>query len=231
MKKRLFSVGIICMVTLGLIGCRSEKKSPEEVVREKLFDKYHAEFDVGTLKRTRSNTFRNEYYTGKAWDVHQPQYRFDVWLHKDLSEFHDSYYVVKLLPQIDAWVQELADEQWDRCRARDEVELLSYHDDAEYDSMEDLFREENASHFVELFLPMGEMENQDLLIKRLRSFSSDILPTENGMIQVTFISEEQWKSLDIYGELPEDGVEIRTLLSAGEKVWRALLEKERKENS
>ncbi|MCD7838798.1 MAG: hypothetical protein LUG65_07800 [Clostridiales bacterium] len=202
MASRPCKASLVCCLVLGmlfgLMGCGGAK-TPETAAQRYLEKKYGESFTVGTLSRkSGSGPFSDADYTGTAYSESLPQFPFDMWVSKDCKSVQDTYYAAQMTPYIDAWMQERAEQVWETCKVRDQIEILRCQDDAAYQpgDVESFFSQETFSNTIVLLLP--EEEKTEQMGDNVWTFLESVRDAGNGWLTVCWLTEEELEEADVY---------------------------------
>ena len=178
-------LGLVMCMIFGLFGCGSSHLTPEAAAQRYLTRKYGSSFEIGALTKKENGPFMSEEYSGYAHEPGRPLERFTVWVSRDRKTVKDARYTTDLLPAINGWVQDRADEVWTGAGTAVVVDLLRYRSGADYgtDGFREFYRQESASNTVLLVLSeeTGLEENvirfhnalQDMMTGYIRIYITD----------------------------------------------------------
>ena len=191
------------IIGMSMMACSFGYDTPEEAAQAQLEQKYQKKFGIGELTiKSGGGPFADDQYTGFAYECNEPGLLFDIWVSRDLKKVYDSYYCVEIMPYIDTWMQKQADKIWNKCKIRDQVDLLDYHEDTEYSAgdIDSFFEEESVENTIYLFLP--EDINTDTLAKDVSEFLQSVNKAGNGVLKVYLLPSTELEELDVY-QIPE----------------------------
>ena len=202
----------------SLFGCATSGKtalSPEMRAKSYLEDKYGEAFEIIDFSRKNSGgPFSDREYTGNAFAENSPSLIFNIWASKDLKTFEDSYFCVRVMPEIDTWLYNEAASIWKACKIRDQVELLDYNGDPSYDltDVETFFQTESVSNTIRLYLPK---DNSYDLSSMVWNYLQRIANAKSGILYVYLLEENTYSALDIYDPGTTDYLQYDYSISLG----------------
>lgn len=191
----LVIVGLALAMLFGLFGCGNRKqKTYEEIAQAYLEKTYHKEFVVEELSKKGVGPFLTDEYSGFAYERDDPLKRFKVWVTNDKKTVNDTYYSVQLLPSIDEWIQEEADQVWGQTKAAVILDMLRYNPAASYepDDYRSFFENESVECTVYLFI----CENS-ISLEQYSEFDAVMKETIIGSVQIYCTNEDEFAALDV----------------------------------
>lgn len=191
MMKKWAIIVVVMGMLIGLFGCGKNTSTPEQIAERYLERKYEKTFIVSKLTKKDAGSFQTPEYSGFAYEEGNPELQFKVWVSDDKKHVYDAYYSAQLLPAINSWLQERAEEQWDSVRVAAIPDVLRYHADADYapDDFMDFLSEESVVFQIYLILP-----EEELTMETYRGFDEAIKKYFRGYNKLLFVSENQMET-------------------------------------
>lgn len=191
MMKKWAIIVVVMGMLIGLFGCGKNTSTPEQIAERYLERKYEKTFIVSELTKKDAGSFQTPEYSGFAYEEGNPELQFKVWVSDDKKHVYDAYYSAQLLPAINSWLQERAEEQWDSVRVAAIPDVLRYHADADYasDDFMDFLSEESVVFQIYLILP-----EEELTMETYRGFDEAIKKYFRGYNKLLFVSENQMET-------------------------------------
>lgn len=211
---RLLTLGLVVCMLFGLFGC-SSPGSPEAAAAQYLQKKYGSAFTVKALTRKDNGPFKTASYSGPAYEAGCPLERFTVWVSSDFGTVYDARYTLDLLPAINGWVQDRANEIWADAGTAVVVDALVYNSAAAYgtEDFKTFYSRESVNNTVLLAL-----EDRDGAAEQVIRFQDSLGELMTGYIRVYITDSRDMAAL--FAETPDAEI----MIGSPEKVIREKLE-------